>query len=659
MKVESSRLEAQGCGVSGGHSRLSVVWQMNGAMGRNRQDRSVEGSDVMTDPDMGHKQVLSKGASGLLSALSFQLSAVFLLSLCFFFILLPCLAHAAVSVTMSLDRKEATLADSIRMTVSVSGTRDTDSTPTLHGLDAFHVTGGGTSSRLEVINGQVNSGIDFTFFIQPKDTGTFEVGPAEVFIDGKAFKSNKEILKISNASRASGMDRGPLFLTAEISSGQTYVDEQTLYTLKLFRKTRVSDISLALPEKEYLSFKQLGKPLEYQSVYNGQSYQVLEIRYSLTPSREGDYTIEPSRINLTVYQPRTQSRRSLFDDPFFNDPFFSFTTGRPMALTSEPASLKVLPLPQEGRPADFSGLVGAFQIESKLEPPQIKAGESATLTVLLKGRGNVHRIPDLKIPELDHAKVYADQPVLEVEAGQNGLEGSKTMKWALVPEKEGHYEIPPLIVSFFDTDSHKYRSIQTSPLSLSVLPGQGKETEPAAKLQKEETKEGPSKQAVKELGHDILPVHTSAKDLEPGFPARPEGIVLWVLLSAPFFVYGVAFWATRWRKDSAKASTLARRKKAAGVLMQTCRKDKVSSSDLADAIRQYLNDRLGLSLGSLTPGEAFEILTSRGVRPGTAQKLQVFLQRLEDDIYSGKGQDACHREEDFPKLVKEIEKDIR
>ena len=61
--------------------------------------------------------------------------------------------------------------------------------------------------------------------------------------------------------------------------------------------------------------------------------------------------------------------------------------------------------------------------------------------------------PDLKIPELDHIKVYADQPVLESTQDSEGLRGTKTMKWALVPEKEGRLEVPPVAVSYFDTQT--------------------------------------------------------------------------------------------------------------------------------------------------------------------------------------------------------------
>jgi hypothetical protein len=126
----------------------------------------------------------------------------------------------------------------------------------------------------------------------------------------------------------------------------------------------------------------------------------------------------------------------------------------------------------------------------------------------------------------------------------------------------------------------------------------------------------------------------------------------------PLFAYGAAFWGKRFRKDTAKASALAKTKKAGSVLIKKCHPGDLSAAELTDAIRDYVNDRFALSLGSLTPQEAIEILTSRGVKPERAQRIGDILQKLEDDIYSGGAHNACSMEDGIPKIVNEIEKDI-
>ena len=316
-------------------------------------------------------------------------------------ILLPCLSSARISVNLKLDRREATPMDSIRMTINLSGSRKSSSNPVIKGLESFSVTSGGTSSRVEIINGKINSGVDYTYFLQPREPGTYTIGPAEVTVKGKIYLSNTEILRVIKPKPSAGEGRGPIFLTASLSSPQAYLEEQIVYSLKLYRLVKVSDVSLGLPKIDHITFKQLGNPLEYRSIHNDQSYQVLEVRYALIPSREGVYAIDPATMNMTAFQPRGRSSRGMFDDPFF-----SFSSGRPITLSSDPLELTVIPLPKKGSPDNFSGLVGTFQMDFQLAPSEIKAGESATLTVILKGRGNVSRMPDLKLPEMNRIKFY-------------------------------------------------------------------------------------------------------------------------------------------------------------------------------------------------------------------------------------------------------------
>jgi len=566
--------------------------------------------------------------------------------------LIPSPAMAGLSVTLELDRREATLDDSIRLVVKVDGTRQSDSRPVVQGLESFVVTQGGTSSHVKIINGRINTGIGYTFYLQPQKAGSFQVGPAEVRFSGKTFKSNRATLEIVKARRTTNADQRPLFLAAALSSKEVYVEERTFYILKLHLRTRVSNISLDLPEIEGITFKQLGKPIEYRSVLNGKAYNVLEARYALFPAKEGIFNIPSSKMHLTVYESGSRSRQSIFDDPFFS-------RGRPMTLAGESLKLRVIPLPQKGRPADFSGLVGTFSIGSRLEPSEIKAGESATLTVSLAGRGNVSRMPDLKVHELSRTKVYADEPVLKVHSDDKGQEGSKTMKWAIVPAKEGIYEIPPLSVSFFDTGLHEYRTIKTPLHKLKVLPREKGEAMVQRDQDKPKTVKGPVKKEIEELGHDILPAHTSIKDLSTGFQIRPGGPIFWLIIVIPLFSYAVTFWGLRSREKSAASLAASRARRAAKELSRRCHKRGLLFSELSEAIRDYVNDRLGLSLGSLTPEEAGTILRARGVSQTTVQELKGLVQRIEDAVYTGKGNEPCHMGKEAPQLIKQIEKEIR
>ncbi|MBC8177173.1 MAG: protein BatD [Deltaproteobacteria bacterium] len=569
----------------------------------------------------------------------------------FISILTPCQARAGVSVALSLDRQEATLSDSIRVAIKVSGTRSCDSSPVIKGLDSFQVSQGGSSSRVEIINGNFSSSVEYTYYIQPSKSGTFQLGPVEVKVDGKVFKSNISTLSVLKAASPGSPAKGPIFLETTLSSKKAYVEEQVLYILKLYLKTSVSDISLQLPELDHLAFKQLAKPREYQGVYHGSTYRIIEVPYGLLALKAGNYGITPSQMSMTAYDHR-KSRRGFFDDPFFR-------SGRPVTISSQPLELKVIPLPEEGKPEGFSGLVGNFEIKATLVPSKINMGESATLTVSINGKGNVNRIPDLKMPGLEHIKVYADEPVFEARPDPKGLAGFKIMKWAIVPEQQGDYEIPPLSLSFFDPETHSYSIIQTPKQPLIVLPGKEKMIMVEAGPGRQNGVGRSSKQGVEEIGHDILPLHTSVRNLQARSAIMSGGLFVWLTLLLPFVLYVSIFLGLRLKKRSVRALPAQKARKAPKNLMRRCRQERDDVNGLTLCVRDYFNDRFGLALASLTPDDAADILISKGAGPGTAQKLRVIMIELENSIYTGQSRKAGRMNNEIPRLIKEIEREIR
>jgi hypothetical protein len=575
--------------------------------------------------------------------------------------ILPAFAVAAeVSVTLNLDRQEAALADSIELQVRVSGTRSSDAPPLIEGLKSFHVTQGGSASRVEIINGRYNSFVDYTYYLQPKEKGVFRVGPAAVKVEGKTVHSNAATLKVVTGGDGSGSRTEAVFLTAALGSKKAYVEQQVPYTLKLYLRSNVSDISLDLPEASEFTFRQLGKPKEYQAVYEGASYRVLEVSYGVMSLKTGRYRIPPARMGLTVYSQRRRTPRGLFDDPFFG----GLRSGRPLTVSSEPLAIEVLPFPQKGKPSDFSGLVGRFSIEASLSGDKVHVGDSVTLTVHLRGTGNVSRLPDLKMPALGHLKTYADEPVFQTRAGAEGLSGSKTMKWALVPDVAGDYTIPPFTVSYFDPKTETYVTRKTEPLSFRVLPGKKETLVTTPKSEKINESSKSAKKEVKEIGHDILPIYTSVSGLKNDGWLSSKKIslgnwVCWAILLAPFMVYGLVFMGLRLSRKSASAIRVQKARKAAYVFQKECRRGEKDANGMMTAVRDYINDRFELTLGSLTPADVPKLLVEKGVSRDTAKRLSNVLEDLEGRIYAG-GDASCGSElESILEIIKRIEKELR
>ncbi len=582
-------------------------------------------------------------------------------------VLLPpvlCPAAEDKSLTLKLDRAEATLVDTITMVVSVSDAKSGDALPVIKGMKSFNVTPIGASSHFDIIQAKGKIRVDFTYVIQPKKSGVFNLGPAEIAFQGKTVKSNTEILTVTGKTKVSSMDQDTLFLTASLSPNKVYVEHQSIYTLKLFSQVKFRAPSLSLPQQDDITFWQLGQSSRYQRIYNGQSYKVLDIRFSFMPSKVGIYEVEPSKIHLTVSPAGNASVRGFIHNPSFDDPFFTYSKGFPMTLASKSLVLEVLPLPEKGRPANFSGLVGDFKIRSSLKPTEIKAEESATLTVIIEGQGNFRRIPDLTIPKIEELEVYAHEPVMnektvtKFKTASTGMTGSKSIKWTLIPEKEGPYRIPPLAVSFFDTRNHCYQTIKTDSITLSARPN-GNKARPATTPKLEQGDEGISINSVKELGYDILPIHTALNDVIDSSRFRLQSLTPLVVLFAPLFVYATTFFGIKLRSRSLNSRAETRAKKAALTFKQKYNQCISNPDNLTLLIRDYLNDRYGLSLGSPTPAEIFEILQSNGVSTETAERLQKLVQSFEEAIYQGKAERPFDIQKDILRLIKQIEKEMR
>ena len=100
-------------------------------------------------------------------------------------------------------------------------------------------------------------------------------------------------------------------------------------------------------------------------------------------------------------------------------------------------------------------------------------------------------------------------------------------------------------------------------------------------------------------------------------------------------------------------------KKAARRFSRRYGRGGISAAGLLDLVRDYLNDRFGLSYGALTSSEVVEILSARGIGADTVEKLKACLQHCENAVYSGKGDAVVRIEEDPVQLIKKIEKESR
>jgi len=559
--------------------------------------------------------------------------------------------NASTGVSLHVDRSSVTQNDAIKMTIKISGSQSAV-TPRVAGLQNFRVESGGTSSNFSMVNGQVSSSIDQTYYLYPKREGKFTIGPAVVPLNGKNYRSNAVTITVSKqASDAAQQSHQPVFVTASVSDTNAYVGQTIFYTVKFYYSVSVRDLGIVLPEGQGFLLKQVSKPSEYNSNVKGKQYKVIEILHALTTEKTGTFNIPPTVMKMNVLQ-RQQSRHghSLFDN--------FFTSTRPHSVQSQPIKLTISPLPEANQPANFTGLVGEFTINANLDPHRIEAGESTTLSLQISGTGNVQLIPDISVPDMDNIKVYSDKPEITINETSAGFTGQKNMKWALVPQKEGNYDIGPFSISFFSTEKDQYKTVSTQKMNLVVTPGKQRTSETQIKPLAQSLP--PIKKEVQFFQRDILPVHDHADALQINLYDHLSLWQRWIMFIVPPFVYllVVVFF---FRKTRLKIEKLNAKKALAqfNKKLSKCQSPK-NIDEILKLFYQFINQRLQRYGGTLTPDEVQKILISAGVLPEIASETSSLLNKFEAAVYTGQSdQDINVLENSIRELAKKLDKGIK
>jgi len=555
----------------------------------------------------------------------------------------------AVTLTATVDRTEATLQDQILLTLSVEGTQSSEK-PKLPATKSFDVLSRGSSTRMQIMNGQVSSSVDYNYLLLPKEAGTFEIGPATITHEGKTIASSTITLKIGSAN-SQPQSQEDLFITTSISTKTPYVNEQIIYTFRLYRRVKIANASLENPSFEGFRVEPLGEERQYETVVGGRTYAVTEIKQALFPTREGRIEIGSAKIQCDVAV-RTRRRRGFFDDSFFG-----FSQTEPRVLRAPSLEVNVRPLPSEGKTPLFSGLVGTFAMETRVSKTQLEVGDTTTLDITIQGRGNIKDAQPPPFPSLSYFKVYDDKPALTVDTSGDAYGGTLTIKKALVPLEEGTLRVPLLTFTYFNPESEKYELCKSSPLTLQVLPSRDKEKLNLVEALGTTT----SKEEIKILGKDILPLKTSLSALRP-YDIHPWHWSYMIFFLVPMAGYAGAVVFTsrkkRWEEDLsyARSKTAMKEfnKRTVEVKKQITGKDASEFYRLTSkALKGFFGDKLNITGSALTPLEIEHQLHRYTRQKERIEQVKAVLNTLEAGQFAFQ-QHSTREKEDLLRTVKTL-----
>lgn len=385
----------------------------------------------------------------------------------------------ALDISLGLDRSETTVGQqfSVEVTLRHNGMgRLPDATlPPVEGLRQVNRY---TSQNFQFVNGRATSSVKISYVYVADAEGEFTIGPARVEKDGEIYESEPVVMKVVPAGSSASVRRlgeedaaaaegDDLIVLGQVDDANPYVNEQITYTFTFLHRARVLEGGrYTAPSFQGFWTEELDKTEPRQVVIDGRRYTAERIRTALFPTGPGEYVIGEAFVN-TMVEDRRRRRRDPFD-VFGSDRFGLFRSGREVVLRTDPIRVNVRTLPTLGKPDDFTGAVGQFELTAEVDRSELDAGEPVTLTVTLSGTGNVKVVPDPDLGELDGFKVYESQSSEKNGRNEDRIIGEKIWEFVLVPTSGGDIEIPALSMSVFDPEAERYVRLATKAIPLEV-----------------------------------------------------------------------------------------------------------------------------------------------------------------------------------------------
>lgn len=388
------------------------------------------------------------------------------------------------SVSAALSRTEIPIDTTAYLTIIVHGSRSAEIE--MVDIENIAIHSGGQSSKMQVINGEISSSITYTYVIQPLQEGNYTLPELNVRVDGKILTTEPITFAVVAEERPPsgyGQQKGDdgkeklAFLLITGVPDHAYSGEMIPLEIKAYYKRGIRVEIQRLPQitgEAYVLSPFSKEPKQSVEVFENIEYSVISWKTSITPVKEGNHFLT-FVLDSTLLLPQKNKRRPrsmhpLFGDSFFEDDFFdSFFGGlekKNITLKSEKETLRILQLPEQNRPADFSGAIGNFTMEVKGTPTAIEVGDPITLTMVINGEGNFDRVAAPSFPETNGWKTYTPSP--HFEAGGSPREGSKTFEQAIVAKQSDITEIPSVSFTFFDPVQDKYVSLTSPPIPLQI-----------------------------------------------------------------------------------------------------------------------------------------------------------------------------------------------
>ena len=287
--------------------------------------------------------------------------------------------QTAADVDVQLSARDAWVGKPVVLQLAINNAADYEqpNIPDIDGCDIRSAGAPSQSSQTTIINGRRSESRStvIQYLITPRREGKIEIPPISFKVDGSRVTTEK-LHFVATKSETGNL----LFVEVEGGKDKVFVGQPLELTLKIWIKPfQDAEKNITLSEADM-----------WQMVSEQTSW--------------GSFLDRTKELATNNQRPGGRSPISqMMGDDFFSSPFgnrLAVTSTRPITGDANVAATEVLPVPTEGRPADYRGAVGRYNIVTQATPTAVKAGDSITFNIGIVGTGPMELVQAPPLSEL-------------------------------------------------------------------------------------------------------------------------------------------------------------------------------------------------------------------------------------------------------------------
>ena len=361
----------------------------------------------------------------------------------------------AQEVEISLDRNEIARGETVTLTIRIYDQRQgmqLDLTPL---TTQFDVLGTRTSSQIRSVNGAVEAWTDYIVTLFPLEEGNLII--PELDINGTTTTPLE--VTVTNEGPRSNQSNEELYLEIETNKESVYVQEQLLFTVRLFYTINgIRNPQFTELEMEDSVIQLIGSPNQYEKLIDGERYGVYEKRYVIFPQRSG-----PLEVPDILF-------RGEVTDGSSNFVFRNLNTRRVTAFI-EGISIEVLERPAAVQSGDFWLPVSNLTLEESWSTDlnNLKVGDSLVRTVTMTADGlDGAVLPPFSPREIEGLNLYPDPAEIERTFEEGAIVGTRIEVTSMVPVASGNIMIPEISIPWWNIDIDQLETTVIPATSLTI-----------------------------------------------------------------------------------------------------------------------------------------------------------------------------------------------